>query len=141
MWDTANQYVFTGETSGLLALVLFLAAVVYCFKYLGNARKAAGRDLQQAGFLWLLGVALFSNLIAFLGICYFDQTSLYWYALLAMIVAAAAPDRYARTVRLATKFSALEVDGREGQPDHSQEKLGVPTLMRREASPKWYGVS
>lgn len=91
MWDLANQYVGTGESTGLLSLIFFLATIVYCFKYLGNARKAVAGDPRRAWFLWLLGVALFSNLVAFVGISYFDQTFIYWYALLAMIVAVAAP--------------------------------------------------
>src|SRR5271165_542706 len=52
MWDTANQFVTTGETTGLLSLIFFLAVIVYCFKYLGNARKDAGDDLRRAWFLW-----------------------------------------------------------------------------------------
>jgi len=87
MWDAANQYVAIANTSGLLCLILFLATIVYCFKYLGNARKAAGENSSDAWFFWLLGVALFANLIAFLGISYFDQTFITWYALIAMIVA------------------------------------------------------
>jgi hypothetical protein len=87
MWDLANQYVAIGESTGLLALLCFLAAIVYCFKYLGLARKAAGLDVQRAWFLWLFGVALFSNLVVFLGISYFDQTRIYWYVVLAMVVA------------------------------------------------------
>ena len=54
MWDTANQYVAVGETSGLLSLVFFMAAVVYCFKFLGRARRAAGQDRQHAWFLGCL---------------------------------------------------------------------------------------
>lgn len=88
MWDTANQYVAIADTSGLLCLIFFLAMIVYCFKYLGNARKAAGEKSSDAWFFWLLGVALFANLVAFLGISYFDQTYIAWYALIAMIVAA-----------------------------------------------------
>ena len=88
MWDTANQYVSIADMSGLLCLIFFLATIVYCFKYLGNARKAAGENSDDAWYFWLLGVALFANLIAFLGISYFDQTYITWYALIAMIVAA-----------------------------------------------------
>jgi hypothetical protein len=91
MWDQANQYIAIGETTGVLSLVLFIALIVYGFKYLGKARRAAGNDSRREWFLWLLGVALFSNLIAFLGISYFDQTFVYWYLLLAVIVAAAGP--------------------------------------------------
>jgi hypothetical protein len=61
---------------------------VYGFKYLGTARRAAGKDKRTALFIWALGSALFANVVAFLGIAYFDQTMVAWYALLAMIPAA-----------------------------------------------------
>jgi hypothetical protein len=94
MWDAANQYVSVADTSGLLCLIFFLAAIVYCFKYLGNARKAAGEKSGEAWFFWLLGVALFANMVAFIGISYFDQTFVTWYALIAMIIAATgAPEK------------------------------------------------
>ena len=38
--------------------------------------------------MWALGSALFANMVAFLGISYFDQTMVAWYGLLAMISAA-----------------------------------------------------
>jgi O-antigen ligase len=120
MWDLANQYVSVAESTGLLSFVCFLAIIVYCFKYLGNARKAA-EDRQQAWFLWLLGVTLFSNLIAFLGISYFDQTFVVWYAVLAMIVAMSAWPRNEPTVSPAaaaiSELSAFDqwIEDRAGQ--------------------------
>ena len=89
MWDTANQYVSICDNSGLLPFILFLAVLVYGFKYLGRARRAAS-DKKTALFLWALGSALFANAVAFFGISYFDQTMVAWYALLAMIPAAMA---------------------------------------------------
>jgi hypothetical protein len=124
MWDTANQYVATGESTGLFSLIFFIAAIVYCFKYLGKAMNAARRDSRQAWFLWLLGVALFSHLVAFLGISYFDQTSIYWYALLAMIVAVAAPGRYTRTARPTAKSPEPEIGGWQVQADGPEPSLG-----------------
>jgi len=88
MWDLANQYVWIAESTGLLSLIFFLRPIVYCFGQVGKARKAAQHNLAQQWFLWLLGVALFSNLIAFVGIAYCDQTFIPWYALIAMIIAA-----------------------------------------------------
>jgi hypothetical protein len=85
MWDTANQYVSTCENSGLLPFLLLIAILVYGFKYLGRARRAAGNDRKTALFMWALGSALFANAVAFFGISYFDQTTVVWYALLAMI--------------------------------------------------------
>jgi hypothetical protein len=90
MWDTANQYVSVCENSGLLPFLLFLAVLVYGFKYLGRGRRAAGKDKKAALFIWALGSALFANVIAFIGISYFDQTMAAWYALLAMIPATIA---------------------------------------------------
>jgi len=85
MWDTANQYVGTCDNSGLLPFILFVAVLVYGFKYLGRARRVAATDKKSALFIWAIGSALFANVVAFVGISYFDQTMVAWYALLAMI--------------------------------------------------------
>jgi len=84
MWDTANQYVWTCDNSGLLPFILFLAVLIYGFKYLGRARRAVAKDKKRGLFVWAVGSALFANVIAFFGISYFDQTIVAWYALLAM---------------------------------------------------------
>lgn len=88
MWDTANQYVGTCEASGLIPFLLFLAIIVYGFRYLGKARRTSPSKDQRI-FLWILSAALFSNVVAFFGISYWDQTQVVWYGLLAAISAAA----------------------------------------------------
>jgi hypothetical protein len=85
MWDTANQYVGTCDNYGLLPFILLLAVLVYGFKYVGRARRAAGGDKPRTLFIWALGSALFANVVAFFGISYFDQTMVAWYFLLAAI--------------------------------------------------------
>jgi hypothetical protein len=90
MWDLANQYVEKAVTGGLLALICFIAIIVYGFKYLGEARRAA-TDKNQALFFWALGSALFANTMAFFGISLFDQSIVGWYLLLAFISAVAVP--------------------------------------------------
>jgi len=87
MYDTANQYVEIGQNAGLMPFVLFLAVIVYAFKYIGKARRAGIARTNQL-LCWSLGVALFAHVVAFFGISYFDQTIVAWYALLAMISAA-----------------------------------------------------
>jgi|SRR5580704_280249 hypothetical protein len=89
MWDTANQYVALCDSSGLIPFLCFVAILVYGFKYLGRARRAA-EDRKNALFIWAVGSALFANVVAFFGISYFDQTVIAWYALLAMIPAVIA---------------------------------------------------
>jgi hypothetical protein len=95
MWDTANQYVSTCDNSGLLPFLLFVSILVYGFKFIGRARRIASnnRDKKSALFRWAIGAALFANAVAFLGISYFDQTMVAWYALLAMISAVAVVRR------------------------------------------------
>ena len=88
MWDTANQYVGTCDSSGLLPFLLFMAILVYGFKYLGRARGVV-RDKKTRLFLWALGASLFANVVSFFGISYWDQTQVVWYGLLAAISAAA----------------------------------------------------
>jgi len=122
MWDTANQYVSTADHSGLLPLILFLAVFAYGFKYLGGARKAVEQDKKSALFLWSLGAALFANAVSFFGISYWDQTIVAWYALLAMIAAAAlgAPEESTATVL------TQEVPARLTMPLSSAYKSDAP---------------
>lgn len=89
LWDTANTYVETAVTGGLSTLVLFISIIFCCFKELGTARKIA-RDRRSARMLWVLGAALFSNSIGFIGITYYDQALVGWYTLIALICAATA---------------------------------------------------
>ena len=85
MGDVTNAYVDAATTGGLLTLVLFLGILWQSFRALGIARKAAERDRKSELMLWAFGAALFANVTAFIGITYFDQTSLVWYSFLAMI--------------------------------------------------------
>lgn len=90
MWDQANEFVAQGETGGLLTLVLFITMIVRAFRSVGKAREASESDTRNAFFFWALGVAVFAHILAFMGISYFDQTILEWFALLAIIGAATA---------------------------------------------------
>lgn len=100
MGDVSNAYVSAAVSGGLATLLSFLAILWQGFRRLGIARKAASsRDRQLELLVWACGAALFSTAIAFVGIWYFDQSSLVWYVLLAMICAITLPAtvRRART--------------------------------------------
>ena len=117
MWDTANQYVGICDSSGLLPFILFLAIIVYGFKYVGRARKIV-RTKKQRLFLWALGAALFANVVNFFGISYWDQTQVVWYGLLASISAVAVIRRTPISetpVSISEEFttSTPEVEGRQ----------------------------
>jgi len=85
MGDLANQYVGTADTAGLIPLIAFISLLVFGFKYVGKARQHYETDRQQEFFLWAIGSSLFANAVAFLGISYWDQIIVPWYALLAII--------------------------------------------------------
>jgi hypothetical protein len=93
MWDTANQYVSEGWSGGLAAFTCFLGLVSMGFSRIGRARKRVQGDRRQEWYFWLLGAALFANVIAFFGISYFDQTRIVWFALLSMISASTVQAR------------------------------------------------
>lgn len=85
MWDVDNAYVGAGLQGGLLGFVLFLAIFVYGYRMIGVGVRAARESRRDARLIWAIGAALFANSIAFLGIVYFDQSFIGWYALLVMI--------------------------------------------------------
>ena len=91
MWDLANQYVAICESSGLIPFGLFVATIVFGFKYTGRARIALKEKKRQQWYFWALGVTLLAHVVAFFGISYFDQTMVSWYAFLAIISASAIP--------------------------------------------------
>lgn len=88
MWDQCNQFVSEGEAGGLLAFACFIAMIVICFSKVGIARKVVEGNGRQEWLFWLLGTAMFSQVLAYMGVDYFDQSRFVWYALLAIIPAA-----------------------------------------------------
>jgi len=105
MFDLSNQYVLVADTVGLIPLISFLAIIVFGFKYLGRARHVAEvkGNKENELFIWAMSAALFANVIAMIGIDYFDQTMVAWYAILAMISAVTLPARRAGLERAAIK--------------------------------------
>lgn len=87
MWDLSNQYVAFGLTGGLLTFALFIAILTRCFGRVGTERRKAERSRGDAWFYWCLGASLFSHVVAFFGMSYFDQESCQFFLLLAIISA------------------------------------------------------
>jgi hypothetical protein len=98
MWDHTNQFVAEGEAGGLATLVCFIAMISVSFGRIGKARKAIEGDKEKEWMLWILGAALFSHMVGYFGISYFDQTRFAWFLLLAMITAATTPILASQTV-------------------------------------------
>jgi hypothetical protein len=87
MWDTANVFVGTAEGSGLLALILFVALFSRSFRAIGNARAAFEADGAKQFELWTMGCVVFTQLMIFVGVDYFDQTRMVWYLILCIVIA------------------------------------------------------
>jgi hypothetical protein len=112
MWDTANQYVQEGTTGGVAALICFLALIRISFGALGKARRLI-EGSNNEWYFWALGVALFSHMVAFFGVSYFDWTMIAWYTLLALIGAATVSACSPRSTKPRIK---LVVGEEMGQP-------------------------
>jgi hypothetical protein len=121
MWDTCNQFVTEGLSGGLVALVCFVSLIWICFQRLGKARRSSVGDREAEWFYWLLGVTLFSQVVAFFGIVYFDQMHMVWFALLAIIVAA-------------TGSAARPVRGDRAAVETGDDALSDFTMMNEVAS-------
>jgi hypothetical protein len=133
MWDSINVYVNAGVEGGLITFILYIALIVCAFKGIGAARAQAAGDLRNERLTWAIGAALFSNTVAFLGIAYFDQSIIAWYALLVMI-SAVAP-MAVKTKELEINFelarnltsptTALGRPGRSPKELNPRERIGV----------------
>src|SRR5882724_4166494 len=91
MWDLCDQIVAEGQLGGLAKFLFFVALIYMCFSRIGTARKSVEGDRNKEWYFWLFGATLFSHIVGFFGISYFDQTRVSWFALLVMIVTATAP--------------------------------------------------
>ncbi len=91
MWDLSNQFVAEADTGGLVTFICFVMVISRSFSRIGRARKLVEGDEQKEWFMWFLGVTLFTHIVGYFGISYFDQTKISWCAFLAMISAATTP--------------------------------------------------
>ena len=70
MFDCCNQFVVQAVCGGLLTLAAYIAIFSRSFGAIGNARKRVEGDRRWEWFLWCLGSALFSVVVAHFGINY-----------------------------------------------------------------------
>ena len=84
MFDGANQYFNEAVTGGILKFASFIMIIVFSFSIIGKKIKIITDTSSQKKF-WALGSVLFANLVAFMGISYWDQMLFVWYLLLALV--------------------------------------------------------
>jgi hypothetical protein len=84
--DITNQFIGEGVNGGLLTLSLFVLIIVFCFKAVGGAiQKLESEPFATKFFVWAMGVSLFSHVVSFFSVGYFDQIIVAWFLLLAGI--------------------------------------------------------
>jgi hypothetical protein len=68
-------------------MLLFILIIVCCFSAVGRAVRASeeSKSPDVPRCLWVLGAALFTHVVTFVSVSYFDQNIVIWYLLLAMI--------------------------------------------------------
>ena len=86
MVDITNQYIWEGLMGGILTMFLFVALIARCFQGIGKVVNTAN-DLPQGVLftVWAMGSALFTHVMSFTSVVYFDQMVVFWFLLLSMI--------------------------------------------------------
>jgi hypothetical protein len=91
--DITNHYIAQGLHGGVLRLGLFLAIIVYCYKFVGRASRDITQAPDKAKLWWAMGASLTGHCVAFLSVSYFDQIEVFWFWLWAVITALPARER------------------------------------------------
>lgn len=89
LWDVTNMFVRVGVDGGLGTFLLFIALLVLCYKQVGRSLDLVRRDPKTGKCLWALGATLTGHLFTFIGVNYWDQNTVTWYMLLAVIAGSA----------------------------------------------------
>jgi hypothetical protein len=125
MWDSINAYVNAGVEGGLITFVLFLCLFATGYRTLGIARALSAGNEKDERLIWAIGSTLFANTVAFVGITYFDQSVMAWYALLAMI-------------SVSRTFAATEVERRDRWTRESEANGAAGwKLLPEDCPPSW----
>jgi hypothetical protein len=90
MWDLCNQFVAYGLTGGLVSLIFFVAIIAKSFGRIGTARKRVAGKRDQEWFIWCIGATMFTHVVAYFGIGYWDQMQIAWFTFLAIVCAVTA---------------------------------------------------
>lgn len=86
--DMVNHFIVQGVNGGLLALILFIWLIVICFKTTGTAARNEVRYSSLERFMiWSMGCTVLGHVASFMSVSYFDQITIFWYMIIAMVAA------------------------------------------------------
>jgi hypothetical protein len=101
--DITNHILSMGVMGGLPLMFLFVLTLVVAFRAVGCAVSQSVSASREHRFLsWTLGAILFGHVVNFFSITYFDQSILFFYLVLAAIVAV---EKLSRPVALTEKMA------------------------------------
>ena len=84
--DITNQYIQYGVYGGLFLISLFMLQLWLAFTYVGRmVNGARALDKDGAWFVWCLGSSLFAHAVTCISVSYYDQSSVFMFAALAVI--------------------------------------------------------
>jgi hypothetical protein len=85
--DITNHYLYYGIDGGLPLMILFICMLWVGFRYMGESlRLRAQASFPEQFLLWSLGVVLFTHAGTMISVAYFDQSVMFLYLNLAVIV-------------------------------------------------------
>lgn len=87
LFDVTNQFIRIGVDGGIITLTSFIALIVICFRKLGKLLKSLDNQNKIKIFIWGFGVSLFTHIVSFMSVTYFDQMIIIWYLTLGIISA------------------------------------------------------
>jgi hypothetical protein len=85
LFDVTNAYIAEGKNGGLLTMILFIAIIVLCFRAVGRAIPGLAGDRHAQLAVWAAGSSLLAHAVTYFSVSYFDQNSVVWFLLLAII--------------------------------------------------------
>lgn len=84
--DITSQFIGEAVNGGLLTLILFVLIIMYSFKCIGQSiNRYQNSSFNIKILLWAMGAALFSHVMSFFSVGYFDQIVVVLFLLLAGI--------------------------------------------------------
>lgn len=83
--DLTNQYIAYGVWGGLPLVLLFIAVLVRAFVYVSRITRNTLIPDDLRFQTWMLGAALFSHVVTFVSVSYYDQSYVFVYVTLGAI--------------------------------------------------------
>jgi len=85
LFDVTNHYIRVAVDGGLITLVFFIATIISCFKGVGTVIRTPQAAPELMTLAWGVGTSLFTHVLSFISVSYFDQIIVIWYLTLAII--------------------------------------------------------